>query len=134
MDANRSKIYAKMDMALPQSTQDVQRLTGRLTMLNRFISRSTERSLPFLKTLRRAKDFTWDPKQAVTFESLKQYLSKLATLTSPDPALPLLLYVAALPNAANTILVQERCKNGRRQQCPIYFVSEVLTSSKCNMA
>jgi hypothetical protein len=50
----------------------VQRLTGRLVALNRFISRSTERSLPFLKTLRGAKDFVWGLEQAAAFESLKQ--------------------------------------------------------------
>jgi hypothetical protein len=36
-------------------------LTGRLDALNRFISKSAERSLPFLKTLRGAKDFAWGP-------------------------------------------------------------------------
>jgi hypothetical protein len=60
-------------------------------------------------------------------------VSELATLTSPNPALPLLLYIAASPNAVSAALVQERCKNGRPQQCPVYFVSEVLTNSKCNM-
>jgi hypothetical protein len=44
--------------------------------------------------------------------------------------LPLLLYIAASPSAA---LVQERCKDGKTHQCPVYFVSELLTSSKCNM-
>jgi hypothetical protein len=112
IEANPSKIQAIMDMAPPQSTRDIQRLTGRLVVLNRFISRSTERSLPFLKTLHGAKDFTWGPEQATTFESLKKYLYKLATLTSPDPALPLLLYVAASPSAVSATLVQERCKNG----------------------
>jgi hypothetical protein len=55
--ANSAKIQALLDMTPPQSSRDVQRLTGRLTTLNRFISRSTERSLPFLKTLYGAKDF-----------------------------------------------------------------------------
>jgi hypothetical protein len=73
-------------MSPPQSTRDVQHLTGRLATLNRFISRSTERSLPFLKTLRGAKDFAWGPEQEVAFASLKQHLSDLAILTSPDPA------------------------------------------------
>jgi hypothetical protein len=58
IEANPSKIQAIMDMAPPQSTKDIQRLTGRLAALNRFISRSAERSLRFLKTLRGAKDFT----------------------------------------------------------------------------
>jgi hypothetical protein len=53
------KIKAILDMTPPQSAQDLQKLTGRLTTLNRFISRSVEQSLPFLKILRGAKDFAW---------------------------------------------------------------------------
>jgi hypothetical protein len=41
-----------------------------LAALNRFISKSAERSLPFLKTLRGAKDFAWGPEQAAAFASL----------------------------------------------------------------
>jgi hypothetical protein len=77
-----------MDMAPPQSTKGIQRLTGRLAALNRFISRSAERSLPFLKTLHGAKNFTWDPEQVVAFEFLKQYLYDLATLTSLEQLCP----------------------------------------------
>jgi hypothetical protein len=108
-------------------------LIGRLAALNRFISRSAERSLPFLKTLRSAKDFIWGPEQEATFESLKQYLSDLATLTSPNPALPLVLYITASPSVVSAALVQEKAKDSRAHQCPVYFVSKVLTSSKCNM-
>jgi hypothetical protein len=120
-------------MTPPQSTRDVQRLTGRLAALNRFISKSAERSLPFLKTLRGAKDFVWGLEQAAAFVSLKQHLSELATLTSPDPSLPLLLYIAASSHAVSAALVQEQDREGTTQQCPVYYVSEVLTTSKCNM-
>jgi hypothetical protein len=101
--------------------------------LNRFISKSAERSLPFLKTLRGAKDFTWGLEQAAAFESLKQHLSDLAILASPDPLLPLLLYITASPCAVSAALVQEQDREGTTRQCPVYYVSEVLTTSKCNM-
>jgi hypothetical protein len=42
IEENPSKIQAIMDMAPPQSTRDIQRLTGRLAALNRFISQSPE--------------------------------------------------------------------------------------------
>jgi hypothetical protein len=132
IEANLNKIQAIMDMAPPQSTKDIQRLTGRLVALNRFISRSAERSLLILKTLRGTKDFTWVLEHAAAFESLKQYMSNLATLTSLDPELPLLLYITALPSADSATLVQEKTEM-TRHQWPVYFVSEVLTSSKCNM-
>jgi hypothetical protein len=99
-------------MMPPQSTRDVQRLTGRLATLNRFISKSAERSLPFLKMLHGAKDFAWGPEQAAAFASLKEHLSELSTLTSPDPTLPLLLYVAASPHAVSAALVQEQDREG----------------------
>jgi ribonuclease HI len=133
IEANPTKIQAIINMMPPQSARDVQRLTGRLAALNRFISKSAERSLPFLKMLRGAKDFAWGPEQAVAFASLKQHLSELAILTSPNPSLPLLLYVAALPHAVNAALVQEQDREGTTRQCPVYYVSEVLTTSKCNM-
>jgi hypothetical protein len=133
IEANPTKIQAIINMMPPQSTRDVQRLTGRLAALNRFISKSAERSLPFLKTLRGAKDFAWGPEQATTFISLKQHLSALATLTSPDPSLPLLLYVAASPHVVSVTLVQEQDREGTTRQCLVYYISEVLTTSKCNM-
>jgi hypothetical protein len=133
IEANPTKIQAITNMTPPESTRDVQRLTGRLVALNRFISKSAERSLPFLKTLRGAKDFTWGPEQAEAFASLKQHLSELAILTSPDSSLPLLLYVAASPHAVSAALVQEQDREGTTRQCPVYYVFEVLTTSKCNM-
>jgi hypothetical protein len=54
-------------------------------------------------------------------------------LTSPNPSLPLLLYVAASPHAVSAALVQEQDREGTTRQCPVYYVSEVLTTSKCNM-
>jgi ribonuclease HI len=122
-----------INMTPPQSAREVQRLVGRLAALNRFISKSAERSLPFIKTLRGTKDFAWGPEQAAALESLKQHLSDLATLASPDPSLPLLLYITASPCAVSAALIQEQDKEGTTRQRPVYYVSEVLTASKCNM-
>jgi hypothetical protein len=58
------------------------------------------------------KDFAWGPEQVAAFESLKQHLSELAILTSPDSSLPLLLYVAASPHAVSIALVQEQDREG----------------------
>jgi hypothetical protein len=69
----------------------------------------------------------------VTFESLNKHLSDLATLASPDPLLPLLLYIAASPCAISAALIQEQDREGTTRQCPVYYVFEVLMASKCNM-
>jgi hypothetical protein len=81
----------------------------------------------------RRKRLRVGPEQAAAFESLKQHLSYLATLASPDPSLPPLLYIAASPCVVIAALVQEQDREGTTQQCPVYYVSEVLTASKCNM-
>jgi hypothetical protein len=119
IEANPTKIQAIINMTPPQLTRDVQHLTGRLAALNRFISKSAEHSLPFLKTLHSAKDFAWGPEQAVAFASLKQHMSELAILTSSNSSLPLLLYVVASPHAVSAELVQEQDREGTTRQCPV---------------
>jgi uncharacterized protein YrrD len=61
IQANATKVKAIMDMQPLQSAKDIQRLTGRLAALNKFFSRSIERSLPFLKTLREQKTSSGAP-------------------------------------------------------------------------
>jgi ribonuclease HI len=73
--------------------------------LNRFISRSTERNLPFFEILKSAEVFQWGPAQYKAFEELKQYLIDLTTLTPPSSGTPLLLYVAASHAVVTATLV-----------------------------
>ena len=108
----------------------MQKLTGRLASLNRFISRSVEKSLPFFKVLKGSENFHWGPEQAKAFEDLKKYLENLAVMTSPTPGAELLLYIATSSSAVSTALVEERMIEGTLKQLPIYFVSEALNGSK----
>jgi hypothetical protein len=119
-------------MEPPSTKKGAQRLTGRLASLNRFISRSGERNLPFFEVLKLAEVFQWGPVQQRAFEELKQYLIDLTTLTLPAPGAPLLLYVAASHSAVSAALVQEKLEGQVKKQAPIYFVSEVLSLSKKN--
>jgi ribonuclease HI len=98
--------------------------------LNRFISRSAERNLPFFEVLKSAEVFQWGSAQQKAFEELKQYLIDLTTLTPPTPGAPLLLYVAASYSAVSAQLVQEKLEGQNKKQVPVYFVSEVLSVSK----
>jgi hypothetical protein len=50
--ANPNKTKAIMSMIEPSTKKEVQRLTGRIAALNRFISKSVEHSLPFFKVLK----------------------------------------------------------------------------------
>jgi hypothetical protein len=108
IEANPNKIEAILRMELPNMKKGVQRLAGRLASLNRFISRSAERNLPFFEILKSAEVFQWGLIQQRAFEELKQYLIDLTTLTPPSPGAPLLLYVAASHSAVSAALVQEK--------------------------
>jgi hypothetical protein len=100
--------------------------------LNRFISRSVERNLPFFEVLKSAEVFQWGPAQQKAFEELKQYLIDLITLNPPSSGTPLLLYVAASHAAVSAALVQEKQDGQVKKQAPVYFVSEVVSPSKKN--
>jgi hypothetical protein len=54
IEANLSKIEAILWMEPPRTRKGAHILTGRLASLNRFISRSTERNLPFFEVLKSA--------------------------------------------------------------------------------
>jgi ribonuclease HI len=132
VEANPNKIKAILRMEPPNTKKGAQRLVGRLASLNRFISRSAERNLPFFEILKSAKVFQWGPAQQRAFEELKQYLIDLTTLTPPSPGAPLLLYVAASHSAVSAALVQDMQDGQVKKQAPVYFVSKVLSLSKKN--
>jgi ribonuclease HI len=132
IEANPNKIEAILQMEPPNTKKGAQRLEGRLASLNRFISRSAERNLPFFEILKSAEVFQWGSAQQMAFKELKQYLIDLTTLTSPSSGAPLLLYAAASHSAVSATLVQEKQDGQVKKQAPVYFVSEVLSLSKTN--
>jgi hypothetical protein len=57
--SNPDKTKAITSMVEPTTKKEVQRFTGRIAALNRFISKSAERSLPFFKALRGGGKIEW---------------------------------------------------------------------------
>ena len=54
IEANSEKVQAIINMASLRTIKEVQKLTGRIATLNRFVSRVTDKCLPFFKTLKQA--------------------------------------------------------------------------------
>ncbi|KAL0697171.1 hypothetical protein Bca4012_064351 [Brassica carinata] len=71
IEANLKQITALIEIASPRTKQEVQRLTRRVAALNRFISRSTDKCLPFYDTLRGNKKFEWAEECEEAFQKLK---------------------------------------------------------------
>ncbi|KAL0361927.1 UNVERIFIED_CONTAM: Retrovirus-related Pol polyprotein from transposon opus [Sesamum radiatum] len=115
IEANHLKIKAILDMKAPACVNEVQRLTGRIAALSRFISKSAERSLPFFRTLRKARTFEWNASCQRAFEELKNYLAGLPLLVKPSLGDSLYLYLSPTPQAVSSVLTREEGK-----QLPIY--------------
>jgi hypothetical protein len=111
IEANPDKVRAIEAMRPPTRLKDVQRLTGSLAALSRFISRLAERALPFFKLMRGSGPFTWTEEAERAFQEMKQYLTSLPVLAAPDPGETLFLYLAATAEVINMVLVTERSKH-----------------------
>ena len=73
IEANPNKIKAVLDMPPPSNIKEVQRLTGRIAALSRFVSKANDKCQPFFQVLKKA--FQWDPHCEEAFSALKTYLS-----------------------------------------------------------
>ncbi|KAL0395270.1 UNVERIFIED_CONTAM: hypothetical protein Slati_4493200 [Sesamum latifolium] len=107
IEASPSKIKAILDIKAPSNINEVQRLTGRIAALSRFISKSAEKSLPFFKILRKIRNFEWDTSCQQAFKELKDYLAKLTLLVKPCLGDTLYLYLSATPQAVSSVLIRE---------------------------
>ena len=75
IEVNPKQIKAINSLRPPQNPKEVQRLTGMVAALNRFISQTANRCYPFFQLLHKWKDFQWTKECVMAFEDLKQYLS-----------------------------------------------------------
>jgi hypothetical protein len=127
-----------MRMEAPRSQEKVQRLTGCMAALSRFISRLGEKGMPFYKLLKKVDKFQWTTEAQEALGALKKFLTTPLVLKLPRRATPgqpvedLLLYISCTTHVVNIALVVERAEEGHAypMQHSIYFISEVLGPSK----
>ena len=105
IEANPEKVKVILDTASPRSVKEVQRLMGRIATLNRFVSRATDKCLPFFKTLKQA--FQWIDKCEEAFQALKDYLSKPPLLSPSVEGEDLFLYLAVSQTAVSSALIHK---------------------------
>ena len=121
--ANPKQISAVLNLPSPKNSREVQRLMGQIAALNRFISRSTDKCLPFYDLLHGNKKFIWDEKCEEAFPQLKHYLTTPPVLVKPDVGDVLSLYVAVSPAAVSSVLIME----DRGEQKSIFYTSRRMT-------
>jgi hypothetical protein len=133
IEANLEKIQAILTMGKPTKLHDVQKLTGCIAALSRFVARLGEKALPFYALMKKSGDkFEWTEEADAAFAQLKKVLSTPPVLVAPKEKEPLLLYIAATHQVVSTVLVVERSEEGKAHgvQRPVYFISEVLSSTR----
>jgi ribonuclease HI len=124
IEANPEKIKAVLEMTPPRTIKEVQSLTGRVAALNRFVSRVTDKCLPFFKTLRKA--FTWTDECQKSFEELKLYLTSPPLLSPSQQGKTLSLYLVVSPTAVSLALIRE--DDGT--QLPVYYTSKAFQGAE----
>ena len=92
-------------MAPPKNGKEVQSLNDKVATLNRFMSRATDKCLPFFRTLK--KSFEWMAECQQAFEDLKAYLSSPPLLSPSKPGEELFLYLVVSLTAISAILIRE---------------------------
>ncbi|XP_057517953.1 uncharacterized protein LOC130798872 [Amaranthus tricolor] len=127
IEANPDKIQAIQNMRSPTSVKEVQKLTGCIAALGRFLSKSADKCLPFFKTIKQQK-FEWTAEAEKSFRQLKEHLSALPKLVSPINGEKLVLYVSVSEYSLSGVLVAER----EKKQLPIYYVSHAFHGSEGN--
>jgi hypothetical protein len=113
IEGNPEKIQAIIDMQPPKTLRHVQKLTGRLAALSRFISKLGKKALPFYWLLWRTGNFTWTEEAQAAFDDLKRHLSTSPVLVTPREKEPMLLYIAATNQVVSSVLVVERAEEGK---------------------
>ncbi|XP_034203566.1 uncharacterized protein LOC117618046 [Prunus dulcis] len=127
IEANPEKIKAIIDMERPKTTKDIQSLTGRVAALTRFISKATDKCVPFFKALKGGKrDITWTAECDNAFQALKNYMSKAPLLSKPLPGEILYLYLSVSGTAVSSVLIRKP----EKAELPIFYVSKALQSAE----
>lgn len=127
-----AKISELEVMPSPNTLRDAQGLNGKLTALNRFISKSAEKAMLLFHTLKGCIEksyFWWTPEAEAALQKIKKALHTLPTLANPIPGEMLQVYLSASKDAILSVLVVER----QGQQLSIYFVSRSLQQEVVDM-
>ena len=123
-EVNPYKFWAIIEMAPLRNVKVVQSLNDKVIALNRFVSRATEKCLPFFCTLK--KSFEWTAECQQAFDDLKAYLSSPPLLSPSKLGEELFLYMAVFLAAISAALVRKE----DRVQKLMYYTSQVLRGAE----
>ena len=124
IEVNQEKVRAILELKPPRTVKAVQSLNGKVAALNRFVSKVTDKCLPFFRVLK--KSFEWTDECQKAFEDLKKYISSPPLLSPSMPREELYLYIAVSQVAVSAALVRDEGGSQR----PVYFISRAFRGAK----
>ena len=86
--------------------KEVHSIIGKVAALNRFVSRATNKCMPFFKVLKKA--FQWNDECEEALAKLKEYLMKPPLLSPSVMGEKLFLYLAVSNTAVSSALIREK--------------------------
>ena len=114
--------------ATPTDLKQIQKLTGCVAALSRFISRLGEKALPLYCLLRRTEHFEWTNAATAGLEEIKALLASNPILAAPNIGEPMLLYIAATHQVVSAVLVVERETDGHKFPLQKRYTTNPLSS------
>ena len=124
IEVNLDKVRAIMELTPPKNIKKVQSLNGKVAALNKFVSRATNKCLPFFHMLK--KSFKWTAECQRAFKDLKAYLSSPSLLSPSKLGQALFLCLTVSLATISAALVKEE----EKVQKPVYFTSRALRGAK----
>nr|XP_023914213.1 uncharacterized protein LOC112025760 [Quercus suber] len=116
IEVDPDQIKAIHNLKPPQNPKEVQKLTGMIAALNRFISRSAYRCRPFYLLINKWKGFEWSEDCAMAFQQLKKYLSRPPIMSNPKANEVLYAYLAVALHVMSLNREVEHNSGGLRRQ------------------
>ena len=117
-------MQAILEMTSPKMVKEVQKLTGRIAALSRFVSKVMDKRLPFFKTPKQA--FTWTEECEKYFQGFKHYLSRPPLLSPSKETEDLYLNLAASTTVVIAALIRE--EDGRKLL--VHYVSQAFQGAE----
>jgi hypothetical protein len=104
IEANSEKVQALLDIKSPKSRKEIQRLTGMVAALNRFISKCSDKCHQFFATIKKSKSFVWTDECEEALTQMKYYMSSPPLISIPKPHEMLYLYLSTSDRAVSAAL------------------------------
>ena len=105
IEVNSDQVKAINNLQSPRNPKEVQKLTRMTVALNQFISRSTDKCRPFFLLMNKWKGFEWTEECALTFQQLKEYLSRPPIMSSPLTDEVMFSYISVASHVLSLVLI-----------------------------